>query len=386
MSLAVATSAYGQPDDEGILWPANWDEERTAPSAALFTRYSSAELDALPDRFEWLAAGLLADPTYGQAGGEPKTLKSHLANIVGVGVAAGLPILGRFRVAHSRPWLAYAAEGGRVLFTRQLRRIAAAYGVNAADLPIAASFDVALIPSARFRGSLERDLAEIQPGLTTLDPLYAYHGAAVKASNLHEEGELLTTLSTACMAAGSSLLVVNHFNKSGAGNDLGRLTMTGGAEWSDSWLLLSHRVEPDVAGGRFWLRMNVGSRQWGGATYDVDLSIGRFDEERGTHDGDIEWDVRRTETPRATEDQHAATILDILADRPWELTGEQLVTAVGGKAPTVRALVSSLLQAGQITVQPVKRQEGNRHVTRKLYALAREPRPDRGEPWTGLTP
>jgi len=361
------------------------EPDRAADGPALFARHSAAELLAMPDRFDWLVAGMLARPTYGQAGGEPKTLKSTVNRIIGVGLAAGLPILGQFAVPHAMPWLVYSAEGGRVLFTRSTRRIAAAYGVNAADLPIHVSFDVAPIMSARFRGSLERDLREVQPGLTTLDPLYAYHGGAVKASSLHEEGELLTTMSSACMDAGSSLIVVNHFNKTGNGSDLQRFTMTGAAEWSDSWLLVNHRTDPDVPGGRFWLRLIIGSRQWGGTSWDLDLNIGRFDEERGTHDGDITWDIRRTTQTRATESDHAATVLQVLEDRPWELTGEQLVAEVGGKAPTVRAVISALLQAGQITLQPAKRQEGTRHVTRKLYALASEPRPDQGQPWTELT-
>ena len=63
---------------------------------------------------------------------------------------------------------------------------------------------------------------------------------------------------------------------------------------------------------------------------------------------------------------------------------EQLVEKVGGKAPVVRALISSLVQAGQITIQKAKRQEGNRYVARNLYALANEPRPDQGQPWTEL--
>jgi hypothetical protein len=35
----------------------------------------------------------------------------------------------------------------------------------------------------------------------------------------------------------------------------------------------------------------VGSRQWGSAQYDVDLSIGTFNEQLGTHDGVITFNV-----------------------------------------------------------------------------------------------
>ena len=36
-----------------------------------------------------------------------------------------------------------------------------------------------------------------------------------------------------------------------------------------------------MPGGRFWLRLDVGSRQWGGTSWDLDLDIGRFNDVLG---------------------------------------------------------------------------------------------------------
>ena len=38
-------------------------------------------------------------------------------------------------------------------------------------------------------------------------------------------------------------------------------------------MLTSHREEPDLTNGRYRLRLEVGSRQWGGGAYDIDLTI-----------------------------------------------------------------------------------------------------------------
>ena len=166
-----------------------------------------------------------------------------------------------------------------------------AMGVSPNDLDLHPSFDVAPISSPMFQESLERDLYEIGPALVTLDPLYIFHGMVTRASDLHQEGALLSQLSRPCTDAGASLLVVNHFNQGGSGMSLKRITMAGSGEWADSWLLLAHREGRDVDAGSFRLTLEVGSRQWGGATWDLDLNIGHFNEDTGTHDGEITWDL-----------------------------------------------------------------------------------------------
>lgn len=164
-----------------------------------------------------------------------KTLKSYLAGFVQVGLAAGIPIFGHFRPDTSRPVLGYVGEGGCIPYTRRLRRIAAAMGVDLEDIPLELSFDVAAVQSPVFQESLARDLTELEPGLVVVDPLYAFHGAQTKASDLHAEGALLNAISKPCGDAGASLMVVNHFNQGGAGLNLKRITIAGSGEWADSW-------------------------------------------------------------------------------------------------------------------------------------------------------
>ena len=97
------------------------------------------------------------------------------------------------------------------------QRIGAAMGVDTGEIELHPTFDVAPISSAVFQESARPDLDELQPGLVTLDPLYTYHGTATRACRPPSEGALLNQLSTPCMDAGASLLVVNHMNQTGRG-------------------------------------------------------------------------------------------------------------------------------------------------------------------------
>jgi AAA domain len=344
----------------------------------LFRRYSAAALAQEPDDFAWQIEGMLAQPTYGPIAGEMKTLKTYVGQIIVVGLAAGLPVFGHFRVPHQRPVSAYVGEGGRLPWKRRLRRIAQAYGVDLADLPIEATFDVAAISSERFRRSLARDLEEIQPGLVWLDPYYAYHGTDAKASNLHDEGNLLTKLSSWCLDSNANLLINNHYNQTGSGPGLKRITQTGMGEWADTWLLLSHRQPPDVEGGRFWLDLTIGSRQWGGRDYALDLNIGRFDPGLGEHDGDIIWNLQPVTTAQRDDAQQALSdwALAILEEHPWTHTKAGLATELGGNRKEALEAINTLVKDGRIRSENLARAEGTRSVRRDLFALATEPVPE----------
>ena len=372
-----------QPDDERQV------DVDDAP--IYFRRWSMAELLAEPEDFAWLIQGMLADPTYGQIAGEMKSLKTYLAAMIQVGLAAGVPILGRFKPDRPRPVIAYVGEGGRKPYIRRLRRIASAMDVRLSDIHLEIVTDVAPIHSDIFTRSLERDLAEVQPGLVFIDPLYAYHGVKVSASNLHEEGALLTSLSNRCLNAGASILIVNHMNQTGSGMDLKRITMAGSGEWVDTWMLLKHREAPQVEAGDFKLRVEIGSRQWGGTSWDLDLSIGRFDEDRGSHDGHISWELQRSNTSsdpnssRGTRNEQKAadTILETLADEPWRLTKTQIRTIVAGNREAFDNAFNTLIDKGLIAHNKSRRTEGDTLRTRPVWGIARNPDQPTGPGSTG---
>ena len=283
-------------------------------------------------------------------------------------VAAGVPVFGRFVVDQAAPVVAYVGEGGRVPYTRRLERIASSMGVDLRQVPLFPVFETAPVQSTTFQSTLARDLVELQPALVSLDPLYAYHGTGTNAANLFEEGALLNALSEPCLAAGAVLKVTTHFNKTGSGRGLDRLTMAGAQEWSDSWWLVSHREVPDVANGEFRLLLEVGSRQWGGSTWDLDLSIGSFNEEDGEFEGAISWHISRHEDVLATNGEEA--LLDILRDHPWELTRTQVLEKAGGNRGKMQAAFKRLEAARRVRSEHVLRAEGGTNRTRSLWATA----------------
>ena len=329
----------------------------------LFRRWTMPELLDAPRSFEWRARGLMVHPTYGMLAGDQKSLKSYIAMVFWVGIAAGVQIFGNFEVDQAVPVIAYVGEGGRGPWTRRLERVAATMGVNPRDIPLFLSFDVAPIASAVFTESLARDLAEVRPGLVGLDPFYAFHGTKTDARNLYEEGSLLTGASTRCLDAGASFQVVNHNNQTGSGYGLRRITMAGAAEWCDSWWLVSHREEPDVDEGRFRLLLEVGSRQWGGSVWELDLNLGRFNQETGEHDGDICWDLRRAVGGRRGPYIGDRVLAQVTA-HPWELTRDELVQSIGGRQQAARLAVDDLLGRGQLATMKVgrKRSDGRSYT------------------------
>jgi hypothetical protein len=377
------TADLWTPDAPPVDW-ADLDSE-TATGPSLFTRYRASQLADMTDTFTWLIQGALAKPTYGQLAGEMKSLKSYVGLFLALGLASGKTVFDTFTPPEPQPVMAYVGEGGRIPFQRRLRRVADAMDIDLTTVPLETTFDVSPIESPTFRLSLARDLEEVQPGLVWIDPYYAYHGTQTKASSLHEEGALLSGLSSRCLAAGASLLVNNHFNQSGTGTGLKRITMAGSGEWADSWILLAHRSDPDVENGRFHLDMSIGSRQWGGTAWELDLDIGRFNVDTGQHDGEITWALRRPAAANANRESDLfAVVLDVLEEHPWQLTKAKLVEAVGGKATVARGLIDALVQDRRIKAERLPRLEGTRHVNRVLYALADEPRPDHGTALDGV--
>ena len=337
-----------------------------APAPELFQRLSSRDLAAPVGPVAFLVRKVLAKPTYGMIAGELKTLKSHVALALAMSVASGQDFLGEFPVRTPHPVLMYIGEGGKTPFQRRFQHFGQNMGLVLNDLPLEASFDVASIDSPRFRQSLARDLDDLQPGLVIIDPYYAFHGTNTSAANLHEEGALLAGLSAQCMAAGASLMIVNHFNQTGSGTGLKRITMSGSGEWVDSWILLSHQEKPDVTAGKFLLNMEIGSRQWGGASHTLSWDLGPFNDDTGTCERPWTWSV---DDARASQTSLEQQVVKILGDEPWIYSATGLADRLGGNDEKGRAVIKKLLQDNRIEQRQVASQEGDRQVKRARYGL-----------------
>lgn len=368
------TAAYEDGDGADVEQAlAELNQLRTTRTDGLFRRYSAAELAAQDLTLDWLIRGVLCSPTYGQIAGSMKSLKSHVADLTAVALASGLPLLDRFHIDQARPVLMYVGEGGRIPHTRRLTRVAEALDLKLADLPIELVYDVAPVASDRFRRSLARDLAALEPGLFILDPLYAYHGAGTNSANLHEEGALLSGLSSTCVDAGAALLIVNHWNQTGNGRGLGRITQAGSGEWVDTWMLTSHRDTPtpaDIAVGRFKLLLELGCRQWGGTSWNLDLEVGRLDPDLGIHDGPLAWTISPADT--AGPDDQVDRAVDIVTEHPGEYGKEDLAKRLGGRLTDARRTVDAAERSGRIhtALTPAIRGDGKPYKPWRYYATS----------------
>jgi hypothetical protein len=339
------------------------------------------ELVAQDHAFTWLVQGLVVAGSETVTGGVKKTLKSYVDTIVNVGLAAGVPILGRFAVPEPRPVKVYVGEGGTGPYARRLERVAAAMGVDLKQVPLEVQFETAPVNSRTFRQWLEEDLARGYARIS-IDPLYAFH-ADVNAANLYERGRMLRQLSEPCTAAGVSVNIVDHFNKTGTGRGLERLTMTGMAEWADGWLLITHREKPDVEAGEFKLLLEVGGRQWGGKEWDLDLCVGAFDEDAGEHTGAVTWAVRKHMGDDAEGHSDGwqrveRDIRDLTEEHPFEFTKDQIRTKVGGNREVFSKVWDSLETQGWVQERAVAQPEGGRVVRRQRWGVGYgwdQPRP-----------
>ena len=138
--------------------------------------------EGVPEQ-RWLVTDLWSEEAVGIVGGEPKCCKSFLALDLAVAVAAGVPCLRRYAVPHSGRVLLYAAEDALATVRRRLEGIAAAAGVELADLDI----QVITAPTLRLdldadRRSLALTVAKLQPRLLILDPFVRLHRIDENAS------------------------------------------------------------------------------------------------------------------------------------------------------------------------------------------------------------
>jgi hypothetical protein len=333
----------------------NGDQPAADGTPATFKRWTIHEMLSADLTFNWTAVGLMVAPTYGADSGELKTLKSYFADARAIALAAGLPVLNYWRVPERKRVHMFVAEGGRIPWTRRMQRMCIAYGIEPGDLEgwLSVTFNAAPLDSRLFRDTLRESLDEYGPHLVHLDPLYPFQPITISSSQLSQVGAMLNEVTSICTDAGASFWTTAHMNQTGTGFDLKRVTGAGVSEWADSWTLLKHRETPDVEAGKFWIEAEIGSRQWGGATFHIDWNIGRFDPETSMHDGDLEFTVTRP-----GQDGGMATELDLdlvkkivnFLEHYEGSSANTIERAVGGNKKKVAETLIEMQRRGWLTI------------------------------------
>jgi hypothetical protein len=361
-------------------------ERATGQDREPFRTISAAELAGPVPAMRWLVQGVWPEGSYGVLAGEKKTLKTYTSLSLALSVASGEPFLGRFHVPEIRPVLMYLGEGGQNPTARRLQRIASSMGVDLGSVPLRIAFDAGDITGDTFLRAFNRAIAEEQPGLVIVDPLYAFHPVGIEAQNLYDRGQMLAQIQQ-MVPEGCALIIADHFRKSGGKDlDLDSIAQSGVAQWSDSWILQTHDTPPRVDAGDFSIGVQFGSRQWGGQQYLMDWSLGRFDEESGEHVGalsvavsSVEWGAKSSGRAHA-EDLAVAALIGVLEAAPAQLTRnktrDRFYDAYGKKSqPAFDRAWSTLTSEGRVLCEPGLVTEGARQVSREVWRMNPEPTP-----------
>jgi hypothetical protein len=118
---------------------------------------------------------------------------------------------------------------------RRLRAIAAHKQVDLAELAelglVRLCFRVPKLTSGDELDQIAAELADRPAALVILDPLYLAVGAGATGANLYAMGAVLSAIQAVCQQAGAALVVVTHWNKTGDGAGVQRISGVGPGAW-----------------------------------------------------------------------------------------------------------------------------------------------------------
>jgi hypothetical protein len=207
--------------------------ERIAAAVEFFRPHSAAQLverkKTRPPR-RWLVKGIIAEGSYGILGAETKSLKTWTAGALAVSVATGEPWLGQLEIGAPGPVLVFYGEGGEDSALARYQAIAAAHGHDFATLPIHIATEMPLFRNSLHMDAIGQILDELRPRLVIVDPAFL----AVLGTNLAQSEDVYDSLNRFRALTDrirAAFLLVHHFNKTGTGNDHGRFSGAGFANW-----------------------------------------------------------------------------------------------------------------------------------------------------------
>ncbi len=183
----------------------------------------------------WLVEGIWPRDAYGVFAAEDKAGKTWAILDLAVSVATGTPWLGHFPCPPSGRVLVFLGEGGERAMVRRLRAVAAHKAVTLGELGEARllrlCFRVPTLTSGEDLAAIEAELAGRPAALVVIDPLYLAVGHGATGANLYAMGAVLSAIQAVCQHAGAALVVVTHWNKTGEGTGVQRISGVGPGAW-----------------------------------------------------------------------------------------------------------------------------------------------------------
>jgi hypothetical protein len=284
-TIAKALAKTEKDHWQGRGGPADGQQDRPAREGYRFSPLTAGQLARNVRKPEWLVEGLLMRGQPAIWGGPYKSLKTRLAVDLAVSLATRMPFLGKFKVYSPVRVALLSGESGEWAILETIRRVCAARQHPIERRPLdPTSIDNLLIDFRLPRLGLDEDLKALETGLLKqsidvliFDPLYLglLSGTALQASNLYDVGPLLSAVTQACLAAGTTPIFLHHTVKGlspGKPAELGDLAFAGVAEYARQWLLINRRerFNPETGIHRLWLSAGGSCGQSGVWAVEVD--------------------------------------------------------------------------------------------------------------------
>ena len=243
--------------------------------------FTSAELDALDCRDDYVIEGLLVRGQPGVIGGPKKACKTNISVDLTISLATGAKFLNHFYVTEPQRTALISGESGRPTIQETARRVAASKGWSLGMIENALwSFELPTISVdtelLRLRDYVEANNLQV----LILDPLYLALDVADQAGNLFAMGKQLKPLSKLASDYGLTLLLNVHAKKTLATPfepmELENIAWSGIQEWARQWFLFSRREPYDPErGGSHKLWFSVGGSAGHSGCWGLDIEEGK---------------------------------------------------------------------------------------------------------------
>ncbi|WP_164992243.1 AAA family ATPase [Streptomyces sp. L2] len=182
---------------------------------------------------QWLFRPVISAGDYGMLSAEKKAGKTWAVLDAAVSCASGGAWLGHYPTDTSGPVIIFYGEGGKRKLLRRIHAIGAAKGLSREQVNALPIFPEFSAPKLGNQGDLElirQAITERKPALVIVDPLYLSASGAT-GSDLISMGALLNGVQKITQAAGTTLLISHHWNKTGSGKGHDRSSGAGPNEW-----------------------------------------------------------------------------------------------------------------------------------------------------------
>ena len=229
-SAGVNELLYSIPATELPTSTSNQDDSPGRPFGLMTAGEIGAEVDAMPPA-QWLWRRVWPADGYGVVSASWKVGKTFMQIDAAISAASGTPWLSLFEAQRTGTVVVFAGEGGKRKLTRRGRAVAAHYGVDWDTLPIYLAERVPKMGDAHQVELLAKVVAELQPVLVIIDPLYLAVGGDADSTKLAQMGDRLEPAQRACQDSDAALMLVHHNKRDKSAKGSEAMSGAGPAEW-----------------------------------------------------------------------------------------------------------------------------------------------------------